>query len=550
MKNKIPVIDLFAGPGGLGEGFSRAGFEVVLSIEMDDTACDTLRLRKFYNLFKKNSVPKLYYEVIKEEKPLLELKKKYPKKWELAANRVLKAEIGKNTEYIYNKISESLKGYDKKKLIVTGGPPCQAYSLAGRSKRLGLGNNYNQKFNILFDTEEISKLDNEIKLKKIIQKKSITTNKKDKNLLKELENYILEKNNNFYNDSKHRLYEHYLNIIEFFQPVIFVMENVKGINSAVIPLKKNKTVKVLDNILRDIHNLGYQTLALTSSNNKQIDLLDNKNFIIKCEDYGVPQKRHRVIITAIKNNKSYNLSSLDIDNEVITVKNMIFDMPKLRSGLSKNSDTYENWVNTIQNQIEEKKIDELKECINVIKNNRPLNRGKPFIKNVFNRTKHKAKEWIYDSNLNGVIQHTSRSHMNSDLIRYMYSSWFNKEKNYQAKISDWPIQLKPMHKNILIKNKKLSSDSHIDRFKVQSWDLPSNTITSHISKDGHYFIHPDISQCRSFTPREAARLQTFPENYYFFGGRTLQYHQIGNAVPPYLAYQIAIKIKIILNNNF
>ena len=92
MKNNIPVIDLFAGPGGLGEGFAKAGFDIVLSIEMDATACNTLRLRKFYSLYKDNSVPKLYYDVIRGDKPLLDLQNKYAKEWKVAASKVLKAE--------------------------------------------------------------------------------------------------------------------------------------------------------------------------------------------------------------------------------------------------------------------------------------------------------------------------------------------------------------------------------------------------------------------------------------------------------------------------
>ena len=126
--------------------------------------------------------------------------------------------------------------------------------------------------------------------------------------------------------------------------------------------------------------------------------------------------------------------------------------------------------------------------------------------------------------------------MNTDIFRYMFVSAFGKAHGRSPKLEDFPKQLLPAHKNVQdgIKNKTFA-----DRFRVQLNEKPAKTITCHISKDGHYYIHPDPTQCRSLTVREAARIQTFPDNYFFCGPRTAQYIQVGNAVPPLLAKRIA-----------
>lgn len=150
----------------------------------------------------------------------------------------------------------------------------------------------------------------------------------------------------------------------------------------------------------------------------------------------------------------------------------------------------------------------------------------------YGRSRDELLQWIERSELRALAQHETRGHMPSDLTRYLFSATYGQVLRVSPKAEDFPPSISPNHRN-------WHTGVFADRFRVQLDEEPSTTVTSHISKDGHYFIHPDPLQCRSLTVREAARLQTFPDDYLFMGNRTEQYVQVGNAVPPYLARQVA-----------
>ena len=146
------------------------------------------------------------------------------------------------------------------------------------------------------------------------------------------------------------------------------------------------------------------------------------------------------------------------------------------------------------------------------------------------------RDRFLDDQIEGVCNHSTRSHLDTDLVRYLYAAIYAQVNGTSPKLRDFPEKLLPAHQNA---NEAVETGKFADRFRVHLKNEPAKTITSHISKDGHYYIHYDPTQCRSYTVREAARLQTFPDNYFFTGPRTSQYIQVGNAVPPLLANQIA-----------
>jgi len=152
------------------------------------------------------------------------------------------------------------------------------------------------------------------------------------------------------------------------------------------------------------------------------------------------------------------------------------------------------------------------------------------------------RDWIFDERLQVLPNNETRAHMPDDVARYLFAAAFGRVFRRSPKTFDFPDALVAGHAN-------WHTGDFDDRYRVQLADRPCTTVTSHLSKDGHYFIHPDPGQCRSLTVREVARLQTFPDNYFFHGTRTQQYVQVGNAVPPFLAHRIARTISAVLDRH-
>jgi DNA (cytosine-5)-methyltransferase 1 len=270
--------------------------------------------------------------------------------------------------------------------------------------------------------------------------------------------------------------------------------------------------------------------------------LEPEDFVVHAEDYGIPQARHRIILLGILADNDVQTRLLQRQPPV-SVEDVISDLPHVRSGLSKEPDSQEAWRNAIlgigrADWLNDPKVDDglRREIRELLRNVDPnLERGGEFVRPA-RRVIRAHRDWFTDDQLNVVCNHSTRSHIRADLHRYFFVSAFARVHKRSPLLDDFPPDILPLHENVA---EALRDTKFNDRFRVQVAGRPSTTVTSHISKDGHYFIHYDPAQCRSLTVREAARLQTFPDNYFFEGPRTQQYHQVGNAVPPLLAHKIA-----------
>lgn len=500
----IPVIDLFAGPGGLGEGFSSLAdgdgnrrFEVKVSIEKDEIAHKTLSLRALFRSFPEGKVPDCYYDYVRGK----------IKREELFANSAVEeqgrqaltearcAELGKTAHQTIDGWIRKAVG-DANEWVLIGGPPCQAYSLAGRSR----------------------------------------LRPKDPRA--------------FESDKRHFLYTEYLRIIRLFGPSVFVMENVKGMLNS-----QHGGSSIFERILADLSDPGGESSYVVRSLVVDGDELDPLDYLIESENFGVPQCRHRVILFGVRSDLARAAApALAIDPgrfkltkaaKKVSVNAALDGLPALRSRLSQKNDSHRVWRSTLKKAPQSLNLwrlpirTDIAAAMTIAWQGAEVHTsaGSPFIErpvSMGGALPAPLRMWLHDERLGGILQHQSRSHMGSDLHRYMFAACYAALQGYSPNLRQFPPKLLPAHENM-----KDDEIPFVDRFRVQLAGEPSTTVVSHICKDGHYYIHPDASQCRSLTVREAARLQTFPDSYYFEGNRTQQYHQVGNAVPPLLARQIA-----------
>lgn len=494
--SEIPVIDLFAGPGGLGEGFAsfsasgRPRFRLVLSVECEPNAFQTLLLRAFVREFHYASKrpPQDYRRLLAGQIDSQTLFARWPHEFQRAQLEACQARLGcsvGDAEVLDRVRALRRRGVDLRKSIIIGGPPCQAYSLVGRARM---------------------------------------------SRAKALGDYEVTK------DARHVLYREYIRLIEEVKPAAFVMENVRGLLSSTY-----SGSGIFAQILDDFRERGYDIHALGPGRSQGRSDVMPQDFLVDASCYGVPQRRARIFVIGTRRDlaiRSLGLGATLRPGPKRTVGWAMDDLPRLRSGLSGATDDAGSWFNCVREA-----------AVSLMD---WLPRGSEDIRGALRPMAKVGARFpsarcvcrvpgVTGSSGGLVINHETRGHQPADLRRYLFYSCWARCRGYSPTLDEVPRQLLPQHQNVrdALAQGELSAVPFLDRFRVQLSDEPATTVTAHISKDGHYFIHPDPWQCRSLTVREAARLQTFPDDYLFCGSRTEQYRQVGNAVPPHLARQIA-----------
>ncbi|WP_428912075.1 DNA cytosine methyltransferase [Niallia sp. Krafla_26] len=448
--------------------------------------------------FLKSSYGDLKYELIRalelDEDACNTLKSRY------GSNKVIQGDITK--QEVKDRVLKEAKDVD----IIIGGPPCQTFSLAGPAR---------------------------------------SGSKEMRERLK--------------NDPRNTLYKHFLEIVDAIKPPFVVFENVEGMVSKKVDTDlSQKHQQVIELICDELESLGYHT-------NIESNLVERYQ-VLNAVNYGTPQFRKRIIIIANRfnvNNPVPEKSHLKkYENIRSAIGHLPVRLPKIntsRMNSLKNIDIlkkyYEESLSAFMDQIlsltqnrgfdaEQQGLTELYNELNEFyqkiryKRTYKLKGINDFIVKYNSLIEVLGINNYGETNIN--ISHQSREHNFRDIVIFSLM----KQGSNSARF------MNPQYKDyteILDKLYPYARNKHKDTYVKHSWDKPSNTILAHMEKDGLKFIHPE--QPRTFTPYEAALLQSFPKDYSFSGNRNAQYRQIGNAVPPKMAEAIGTAILKVIQEN-
>lgn len=410
----LTYIDIFAGAGGLSEGFVKNGHIPVAHVEMKREACLTLKTRTCYYYLLENNRLDEYNQYLRNEITREDLYNRVPH--EILDTVIQETMHEDGMAALFDRIDTLMEIQNISNIdVLVGGPPCQAYSLVGRARS----------------------------------------------------------ENNMEGDARNFLYQLYADVLEHYHPRMFVFENVLGLISA---------------------NNGSYLADMTDRFNQAGYDLDMR--VLNASDYGVLQNRRRVILIGKlhEENVRFEYPVIPEVGEIFNryvVNDLFSDLPPLEPGGQNNH--YAG-----------------------------------------NATEYLIESGIRDEN-DILTWHEVRPTREQDreIYRHAIRAWYQNDQRRRLRYTDLPEELCTHH----------NRTAFLDRFKVVAGNIhASQTMVAHISKDGHYFIYPNLEQARSLSVREAARIQSFPDNYYFEGGRTAALLQIGNAVPPLMASAIATAV--------